>query len=387
MSNELTKLTNELQPIPPSALEVIQRAEIDMQIATAHKYPRSMQMFQSRARSMALIDEDTAASCIYSRPVGGGKFAEGLSVRAAEIVGASFGNLRVAATVIEQTDRYVKARGFAHDLESNYACATEVIESTVKKDGTPYDERMRIVIAKSALAKARRDATFQVVPKALFKAIEGECRKLALGEGQSVSTRRARIVAWISKLAIDPKRVWAVLGIAGEADMQDDSFLTLTGLKTSITDGEVTIDEAFPKLIEKAAQPPKQHSQQPKPATQPASTGEPQSGPESASAGKGVASGEAAPGTAAHEPANREPEHASEADGGLPTDPAQLTAYVRGELMRRDVDEKSAVAFMKHKKHCGPKVATIGEMAAGRIAWLAENMHALVAWVNEGSAE
>lgn len=245
----LQVINAELQPVPTGALESIQRAEIDTQIATAHKYPRSIQKFQERARSMALIDEDTAASCIYSRPVGGGKFAEGLSVRAAEIVGASYGNLRVGATIIEQTERYVKARGFAHDLESNYACATEVIESTVKRDGSPYDERMRIVIAKSCLAKARRDATFQVVPKAMFKAIEVDCRKLALGEGQSVSTRRARIVQWITKLAIEPKRVWTILGIAGEADMTDEHFITLTGLKTSITDGEVTIDEAFPKII------------------------------------------------------------------------------------------------------------------------------------------
>lgn len=247
--SSLTVINADLHPVPLSSQEVIERATVDLQIATAHKFPRSIQKFQERARSMALIDEDTAASCIYSRPVGGGKFAEGLSVRAAEIVGASYGNLRVGATIIDQTERYVKARGFAHDLESNYACATEVIESTVKKDGTPYDERMRIVIAKSCLAKARRDATFQVVPKAMFKAIEMECRKLALGEGQSISTRRARIVAWITKLAIDARRVWTVLGITGEADMTDEHFLTLTGLKTSITEGDVTIDEAFPKII------------------------------------------------------------------------------------------------------------------------------------------
>lgn len=344
-----------LEVIPAASVELIERASIDLQISTAHKYPRSMQMFQSRARSMALIDEDTAASCIYSRPVGGGKFAEGLSVRAAEIVGASFGNLRVAATVIEQTDRYVKARGFAHDLESNYACATEVIESTVKRDGSPYDERMRIVIAKSALAKARRDATFQVVPKALFKSIEMECRKLALGEGQSISTRRARIVAWITKLAIDPKRVWSVLGIAGEADMSDEHFLTLTGLKTSISDGDVTIDEAFPKLIEKAAPPPAKVKK-----TEPAAA--PQEAP----------------------PASEQAPDEAEA---LPSDPAQLLAVLRADLMRRDIDEKQAVAFMKFKKHCGPKVANLSEMAQGRMVWLAENMEALVAWVNSEGAE
>lgn len=354
----MNEITTELQPIPTSALEVIQRAEIDLQIATAHKYPRSMQMFQSRARSMALIDEDTAASCIYSRPVGGGKFAEGLSVRAAEIVGASFGNLRVAATIIEQTDRYVKARGFAHDLESNYACATEVIESTVKRDGSPYDERMRIVIAKSALAKARRDATFQVVPKALFKSIEMECRKLALGEGQSISTRRARIVSWITKLAIDQKRVWTVLGIAGEADMGDEHFLTLTGLKTSISDGDVTIDEAFPKLIEKAAPPPaKVKKTEPAPAQH-----ETQEAP----------------------PASEQP--AAEPQP-IPDDPAELLAVLRADLMRRDIDERQAVDFMKFKKHCGPKVVNLSEMAHGRLVWLSENEEALVAWVNTDGGE
>lgn len=248
-SKQLTKIDAQIEVLPPSALDVMQRAEIDLQIATAHKFPRSMAKFISSARAMALIDEDTAASCIYSRPVGGGKFAEGLSVRAAEIVGASYGNLRVGATIIEQTERFVKARGFAHDLESNFAVSTEVIEPTIKKDGSPYDERMRIVIAKAALAKARRDATFQVVPKALFKSTELECRKLALGDAQSISTRRARISAWITKLAIDPKRVWKALGVAGEADLNDDHFLTLTGLKTAMSDGEVTIDDAFPPII------------------------------------------------------------------------------------------------------------------------------------------
>lgn len=248
----LTVLTNELAPPPTSALEIMQRSEIDIQISTAHRYPRSMVQFLSRAKAMALIDEETAASCIYSRPVGGGKFAEGLSVRAAEIVAASYGNIRIGATIIEQTERYVKARGFAHDLESNTAAATEVIESTVKRDGTPYDERMRIVIAKSALAKARRDATFQVVPKALFRSIELECRKVALGEGQTITQRRGRISQWITKLGIDAKRVWAVVGVQGEADLTDEHFITLTGLKTAIAEGEVTIDEAFPVIIPSA---------------------------------------------------------------------------------------------------------------------------------------
>lgn len=235
--------------LPPSAIESMQRAEIDVQISTAHRFPRSMKKFKERAIEMATLDEETAASCIYSRPVGGGKFAEGLSVRTAEIVGACYGNLRVAATIVEQTERYVKARGMAHDLESNFASACEVIESTVKRDGTPYDERMRIVIAKACLAKARRDATFQVVPKALCKPVETAARAVAVGDASTISKKREQLMMWIGKLGIDAARVFGSLGVAGVDDIGIEHLTTLTGVKTAIKDGEVTVDEAFPPII------------------------------------------------------------------------------------------------------------------------------------------
>ena len=245
-------MNEQLQPIevvPISALESMTRGEIDMQIATAHRYPRSMQSFKKRAVEMATLDEETAASCIYSRPVGGGKFAEGLSVRTAEIVGACYGNLRVGAMIVEQTERYVTARGFAHDLESNFASSCEVIESTVKKDGKPYDERMRVVIAKACLAKARRDATFQVVPKALCKPIETAARAVALGDITTLDKRRDAVMQWVGKLGINPARVFTALGISGPDDIGMDQLATLTGLRTAIKDGEVSVDEAFPNTV------------------------------------------------------------------------------------------------------------------------------------------
>lgn len=245
--------SNAIEVTPLSAIESITRGEIDIQISTAHRFPRSMQTFKRRAVEMATLDEETAASCLYSRPVGGGKFAEGLSVRTAEIVGACYGNLRVGAMIVEQTERYVTARGMAHDLESNFASSCEVIESTVKKDGTPYDERMRVVIAKACLAKARRDATFQVVPKALCKPIETAARAVALGDATTLDKRRDNCMAWIGKLGIDPARVFASLGILGADELGLEQLATLLGLKTAIKDGELQVDEAFPPVIPTAA--------------------------------------------------------------------------------------------------------------------------------------
>jgi hypothetical protein len=238
--------TPNLEVLAPSAVESLERAAIDVQVSTAHAYPRSLKKFQTRALDMATIDEETAESCIYVRPVGGGKFAEGASIRLAEIVAASYGNLRVAARIIEQTPRFVRCEGVAHDLETNYAGKSEVIEATLKKDGTPYDERMRVVIAKACLAKAYRDAVFKVVPKALCKQVIEAAKKITNGTDKPVEERRKKAQAWVSTLKIDEKRVFTALGVQGWPEVGNDQLATLTGLKTSIADKDVTIDEAFP---------------------------------------------------------------------------------------------------------------------------------------------
>lgn len=233
------------------ALMQITKGEIDQQIATAHQYPRSIAKFQKRALEMVTLDEETAESCLYSRPVGKNfdgsqKYAEGMSIRMAEIVGSCYGNLRVGATLLEMTERYVKARGFAHDLETNFASTSEVVESTVDKHNRPFSERMRVVVAKAALAKARRDATFSVVPKALCKRLESDAKQTAIGDASTLAKRRAAVMQWVGKLGIEPARVFTAINVTGEADIGLDQLAVLTGIKTAIKDGDTSIDEAFP---------------------------------------------------------------------------------------------------------------------------------------------
>lgn len=251
---------NQLEPmevLSPSAVHALERAAIDTQVATAHQYPRSLEKFKKRALEMATLDEDTAESCIYCRPVGKEKdektgkwkekIVEGPSIRLAEIVGCSYGNLRVASRIVEQTPRFVKCEGVCHDLESNYAGKSEIMESTVNKDGIPYSERMRAVTAKVALAKAYRDAIFKVVPRALCKPVAEAAKKVAKGTGKPLEERRKRVQAWISTLKIAEERVFAVLGVDGWSDVGEDELMILTGLKTAIQDGD-TIDETFPRI-------------------------------------------------------------------------------------------------------------------------------------------
>lgn len=273
MTDQNKPLEGELVAVESSinqALQQITTAEINQQIATAHAYPRSMARFKTRAIEMATFDEETAESCIYARPVGKKKdeitgkmvteYAEGMSIRMAEIVGACYGNLRVGAMLIEMTPRYVKARGVAHDLETNFMSTSEVIEATVDRNGKPYTERMRAVVAKAALSKARRDATFQVVPKSLAKPIETAVRAIAVGDATTLEKRRARIMQWVDLLAIDPSRVFRSLGVTGIDDLTIEHLATLQGVRTALKDKEITIDEAFPadeSTQQQPDQPPK----------------------------------------------------------------------------------------------------------------------------------
>lgn len=247
----------EVTAVEPTALAIMERAEIDSQISTAKQFPRSLATFIKQAKDMVTVDEETAESCIYRRPVGreGNQvvYAEGESIRLAEMVAACYGNLRVSSIITEMNPRFVKAVGFAHDLEKNYAAKSEVVESTVTRQGVPFSERMRIVVAKAAQSKAMRDAIFRVVPKSLCKSVTKLAREVAFGKTQMpLDKRREGLLQWITKIGIEQDRLFAALGVAGIEEIGIEHLEILTGLKTAIKDGDITADEAFPQLTKAA---------------------------------------------------------------------------------------------------------------------------------------
>ena len=54
-----------------TALEAVDRASIDIQIATAKQYPRSVDKALKEALTLATLDEETAASMFYVLPRAG----------------------------------------------------------------------------------------------------------------------------------------------------------------------------------------------------------------------------------------------------------------------------------------------------------------------------
>lgn len=248
--------TNQIVSAQPS-LAVLEKSQMEILVDLAHAHKRSLTEFHRKATEMITQDEQTALSCIYKRPVGKDeensdrqKMVEGQSIRLAEIVYASYGNIFISDVDIEVAERYVKAIAFGVDLETLAVVRRVCIESTIMKNGMPYSERQRVITGKAASAKARRDVTFSVVPKSMCNQLYQIARDVAFGKGNvmTMQKRRENILAWADKLGIEKERLFAAIKIKGINDIGLDEIETLYGLKTAIQDGDTTIDEAFPPL-------------------------------------------------------------------------------------------------------------------------------------------
>lgn len=229
----------------PSALEAIERANIDIQISTARRFPRSLAVVKTRMMNLATLDEETAASCFY-KLARQGKSIDGPSIRLAEIAASSYGNLRFGARVIASDSKQITAQGFCHDLETNVLSTIEIRRRITDKNGRTYSDDMIVTTGNAACAIAARNAIFKVVPFAFVKPIYLAARKAAVGDITTLEDRRSKMLKAFAALGINEKRVCATLEKQGVAEIGLDELETLIGLHNAIRDGDQTVEEAFP---------------------------------------------------------------------------------------------------------------------------------------------
>ena len=226
------------------ALEAVDRASIDMQIATAKKYPRSVDKALKEALTLATLDEETAASMFYALPRSG-KTIEGPSARLAEVMAYTWGNLRVDADIVAEDRTTVTAMGTCFDLEKNVAVRVRVKRRITDKKGQRYNEDMIGVTSNAAISIALRNCVFKVIPAALTRRIYGEARTASLGKGGTITQKRQNALEWFGKMGVTEAQVFEALGVRGMDDIGQEELITLRGLKTAIKDGETTVEQAF----------------------------------------------------------------------------------------------------------------------------------------------
>lgn len=245
MNEEKNNQIEPVEVVQDAAISLITKAEIDMQIATAHAFPRSLTAFIKDVMSMATINEEIAQSCAYALPRGG-KTIEGPSVRLAEIVAAAYGNLRTGARVIYNDGKVITAQGIVHDLEKNILHTEEVQRRITDKNGKTYSEDMQVIAGRAACAIAYRNAIFKVAPAALIQDIYDRVKEIARGTAETLVKRRDKAVSYFVGLGIKEEQLFDVLEIRGIDDINLDILAKLTGMRTAIKNGEATLESLFP---------------------------------------------------------------------------------------------------------------------------------------------
>jgi len=232
---------------PVNNLDVIIKSEIDIQISSAKAYPRSLKNFKTKALSMATLDMQTAEMCFYTLPRGG-KTIEGPSVRLAEIINSAWQNIRSAARIIGNDRKTITAQAICHDLENNVSITIEVKRRITDKNGKTYTEDMQVVTGNAACSIALRNAIFKVIPMAYTKEIYEQVKRVAAGDVSTLADRRIKALKHFKDMGVGYDRIYSVLGVQSDVDIDQDGLLKLIGLANALRDGDTTLEEAFPKL-------------------------------------------------------------------------------------------------------------------------------------------
>lgn len=246
---------NQENAVENSAVEVIQvqgaemlaainKSEIDTQIATAKQYPRNLAHVLNNIETLATMDEETAASCFYVLRRQG-KVIEGPSVRMAEIIASSWGNLRLQARIIGNDGKFITAQGVCHDLESNYATSVDVKRRITDKYGKTYSDDMQVVTGNAACAIAMRNAVMKVVPSALIKKVLVKAKSVSLGQSMTLESSRQNMMQYFAKIGADEQHIFDYLSVSKVDEIDIDMVVELRGLANAIKEGTTTVQETF----------------------------------------------------------------------------------------------------------------------------------------------
>ncbi|MBE3036996.1 MAG: hypothetical protein IMZ70_07965, partial [Candidatus Atribacteria bacterium] len=213
------EVVEQVEALAVNSIEQMERANIDIQIATAHKYPKHdrehIEQVKKDILDIATLDETTAADCFYVLPRGG-KSIDGPSIRLAEIAISCYGNIRDSVRTIEVVSRgqdpHVVVQAVCHDLEKNVAVSIEKRRRITKKKKNQFVDEDDINLAvNSAASFGLRDAAFRVIPKALINPIVEACKRIALGDLKSIVAKRDICIERLNKMGATTDRILSVL--------------------------------------------------------------------------------------------------------------------------------------------------------------------------------
>lgn len=244
MENQIAKIES------ANALEALNRSEVDVQVATAKRYPRDINGAIQKIVSYGTATQSTAEECFYALrrggANGGGTAIEGPSIRLAEIVAASWGNLRVSSQIIGNDGHVITARGICYDLENNVAVSSEVRRRITDKNGKTFSEDMQVVTGNAAAAIAFRNVVFKVVPKAVINDAIAQIKGVVInGVAHDFEQQKKSMFTYFAELGVTKTMLLEYLGHKTDSEVTPEDIAELRAVAVALREGQATVDDLF----------------------------------------------------------------------------------------------------------------------------------------------
>lgn len=217
------------------------------------------------------IEPDTCCPTCDSKQIGPTrkvkKFAEGLSVRAAESIRSIYGYTRLATTTEQLADGKVKLTGVLVDYGAGNVTSDERIVSPFyrarggKMERTPEDRFLGVVV-KAEKAKLRRDVILDNTPNIVKAMFRDACEK-KLEQLMTPEEVEQKILPAFAKYGLTPDHLDKIIGHPHKLGWREEDRLALKKIYNALKNEETTVRELLEGLEnkpEQKAEPPKSTS-------------------------------------------------------------------------------------------------------------------------------
>lgn len=253
MSTEIGTL-EELGLDTVGSVGIVGSEMINIQVATAKKWPRSITRALEEAETLACQDEKTAETMYYVLPRSGDDII-GPSARLAEVMSHVWGNLIVAAEPLDEGRTHLVAEGTCWDMERNVACRIRVKRRITKSSGKRYSDDMIGQTANAAVSIAFRNAVFKAIPRVYVDRIYRKAMAASVGNLDTVAAKRTAAMEYFGGKGYQPEQIYALLKVEGLEDIGVEEIIRLRGIVNAVKQGDATLEGIFnPPKGEEATQ-------------------------------------------------------------------------------------------------------------------------------------
>lgn len=249
MSNYMTSVTNPNKDIQTAAAKTQESramAEIQASILMAKQAPRNesqsfIDIIEACKRPML------AESAQYSYPRGG-QMVKGPSIRLAECLARSWGNIRVGITITTQSDEKTEARAYAFDMQTNYMVDQDFVvphKRTTKKGVTRLtDERDIRELVQNIGSRYLRGCILRVIPGDIVESALEQVEKTLLSSEVPLQEQIKKMVMAFNELGVNVEHLEKRLGHNLDATIVQE-IITLKSIYRSIKDGMADRSQFF----------------------------------------------------------------------------------------------------------------------------------------------